>query len=412
MPNKKKWSLFFPPLWWQYMRSNSDFLLCIRPLSKYPKKIYNSHYSPPGYGIPPGSTQQAHCFHPKHLYGLFLFPGKIVQWFFLFAAILPFFVFVPFLFSSSSQSPSLTTYSIYIGAFWLLSYLFYIVLYRVRMSPVLSNAWEKWPTSAYHLFLSVPHHVSIKEKKWDKNEDEYLYWHPDIQGNMFRQTTEFAPNTQSLQEVILDFAIFEFFFQRPDKEEAKEKNEQADKENDEKARFERHEKAINEKNWYLYLFSPIWLNYILILFFLMVMTYYSIDVSDLAKTCVELNCTSAQVSNQNYWRPSTVLPYSFMPVILIWFALSLWYTRSILNGLEQLHKKVRQGAFNTHLDLVPQQILNELANIPSSEQVNAGMQNIKKLISVISGIALIGFLGLLEVLSQAYGSAPTFFSHL
>ena len=72
MPYKKMKKLFLPPMWWQYARSKSDFLLRVGPLSKYQERnMPSSHYPPPGYGTPPGSPVPKNAFVPSYRYGFF-----------------------------------------------------------------------------------------------------------------------------------------------------------------------------------------------------------------------------------------------------------------------------------------------------------------------------------------------------
>jgi len=397
MLNKRIRRLFSSPLWWQHMWSDSDFLLRIGALSKYQsKKVPKSTYSPPGYGLPPGRLEEEELSPPKKQsrYGLFLFPGRISKWFLRISLSLPFLIFSPFLIHEANKY----CYGIYfyvpaIMIYWALSLGIYYWAYYKRMSPVLSKAWEKWPPAAYHLFLSVPHKITLE--KQDKNKDEFLYWQPDVHSNMSRQTTVFAKNTQSLQEVILNFSIFEFFFQRPEKK-TQSKIEMLKNESD-KQQDDQETDVINGRNWFSYFFTPIWVSYALILFFLFFMTALPVKALD-------------QHSNQAHsWFVLANLPYNFLPVIVIWFVFSLFYIQHIISGLEDLHNKVREGVFDSHLERVPQAILQELANIPKEQHINEGIQYIKRAMGWLSSIALLGFLGLLEVLSQGYGSQAMYF---
>ena len=82
----------------------------------------------------------------------------------------------------------------------------------------------------------------------------------------------------------------------------------------------------------------------------------------------------------------------------------------IIHSLENMHRKIRKGAFDAHLELVPQPILQALSNIPEPHHIEAGIQHIKRTMGWISSIALIGFLAIVEIFSQAYGSNPAIFT--
>ena len=393
MQKKGTFKWFMPPLWWQFMRSKHNFLLRIAPNSRYKHKEHDqSYYPPPGYGIPPGSLSHNNSFTPQHSYALFLFPGNILFSFLWYSIILPFFIFIP-VYRTQISLPffdfGISAYAVFICVYWLFSYLFYLLLYHHFMPPVLSSVWEKWPVPANHLFLSVPHHVCVREK-WTK-EDEDIYWQPDVQNDMRRQTSEFAPDTQSLQEILLNFAVFEFFFERPSSEATTLDN---------RHKLISYENIIKEKSWYYYLFTPIWLNFLMITVSLLILVLLPVYLPD--KSPCDMTAKD--------WIPIANLPYNFIPVIIIWFILSLSYMSKMITSLDHMHKKIRKGFFNAHLEYVPQAILQELSNIPEPEHIDEGMKYIKRILGWISSIALIGFFAILEVLSQAYGNQPITFA--
>ena len=96
--------------------------------------------------------------------------------------------------------------------------LFYFFIYRCSIPPVLNNVWPLWPEPSYRLLQSVPHKVTLSSKDEGLQSDS-LYWSPRekrSQVPLFRQPQEYAQETPTLQNVLLDFAIFElFFFSKP-----------------------------------------------------------------------------------------------------------------------------------------------------------------------------------------------------
>ena len=415
MSARPRFKQLFPPLWWQFMLSRHDFLLRIAPNTRYKCKDYDqSHYPPPGYGLPPGSSLHNNKrFIPTHQYALFLFPGKLAHSFLWFSILLPLLIFLPVFdvfFPLPFFSFEIPAYAFCIFSYWLFSYLFYLILYHYLMPPVLSSVWEKWPVPANHLFLSVPHQVSVYEK-WD-TEQENIYWQPDEINHLYRQTSEFAPDTQSLQEILLNFAVFEFFFKRPNPPVNRVHETRTDANDtladnpsvvnppawqqvpNKAAQAASYEKIIKEKEWYTYLFTPVWMNYGLIIIALLFLVLLPV-------------CSN---SPDRTWIPFANLPYNFIPVILLWLLLSFRYMTKIIHSLENMHRKIRKGAFDAHLELVPQPILQALSNIPEPHHIEAGIQHIKRTMGWISSIALIGFLAIVEIFSQAYGSNPAIFT--
>lgn len=402
------------PLWWQFMRSRHDFLLRVSPNSHYKYKEYaQSTYPPPGYGLPPGNrnTSPQKAFQPKHQYALFLFPGKLVQYFLWFSLLLPPFIFLPLLNQTITlpvKDISISAYIVSICTFWLISYLFYLFLYRYFIPPVLSRVWEKWPTPANHLFLSVPHHVCVYEKH--SKEDENIYWQPDKQSPLYRQTSESAPDTQNLQEVLLNFAVFDFFFKRPQAQPKDQENNDTHAASHPESNLQpvinmlagNLDKTIKENHWFFYLFTPIWLNYGLIVLSLLILTFWPTVIPS---TKYALQCAEAALT----WSPGANLPYNFISVILTWLFLSFIYMKKIIGSLEKMHRQIRQGTLDAHLELVPQPILKELTNIPAPQHIDSGIQHIKRTMGVISSVGLVAFLGIIEIFSQAYGSSPDCF---
>ena len=393
----RRWFRFLYRLnWWQFLFSRSDFLLSVRPKpwGIFRKNSQNSRYfPPPGYGIPPGhkGLLGSGFYTPKNEYGVYLYPAKLQILFFLFSVFLPLSLFLPLLREGQSGS-----YWGMMFVYWLLSFSMYYFLFNKLMPVSLDNVWKKWPIPAYELFLSVPHTVHVsrsdrytKEKKVYKKVRRHIFWNPDVQRPMYRQSTEHSPDMQSLQELILNLALFEFLFhkKKPTNDFSKDNVQQ-------KNSITRAMETLREERWFIYLFAPVWINFFLI--------SVSLSAFVMLKTVI--------CAESGDWHVVANFPYNFLFSIFTWVLLTAFYVVKILSSLKQLSKKIREGYFNAQLQLIPQQILNELSYIPSHEEIETGMLHLRKIFGWISSVALIGFLAVLEVLSQAYGSSIVFFT--
>jgi len=231
--------------------SKNDFILKVGPLDNWYTRIFRfimrteverNYFPPPGYGIPPKFLNSQ---NPYVEYGLFLWPGKLTREFFYFILLVNSIALLPYL------SPWLRNYSIgySIGLVILVSLIVSLLFRAVFMliPPVLSQVWQKWPESQYDKFLTVPHKVNLKYS--DKNrKHEGIYWRPDKATPMRHQSSTYASGMNTLQEVMLHLAIFDFFFS---------KKEVSDEENS--------YQSIRIKNWIIYLLSPVWISYGLLL---------------------------------------------------------------------------------------------------------------------------------------------------
>ena len=400
----------YRPYWWQFLTANSNFLLVIRPK---PWQIFKNKSSasldfpPPGYGIPAGYKKlgSSDNYEPVREYGLYLFPGKLLRWFILFALILPFVLFSPL---KGGDIP----YFLMIFVYLVLSFLIYYFLFKKLIPASLSNVWRKWPISAYELFLSVPHSIYIShcdryQKKGTekgvnqyKKIKEYIFWRPDVKSPLWRQSTEHSPNMQSLQELILNLALFELLFH---KKNTVEKNKKV-----KKKRYDDFTslKTLHEMRWYVYLFSPIWINLVLILF--SIGFFALLKTNDSPSESIVENILG--LSSPDSWHIIANFPYNFIFAVSAWYIFTVFYSVYIINYLSELSEKISDGLFDNNLHLIPQQILNELSYIPSHNEIEAAMHHLRKILSWISSVVFIGLMAILEVLSQAFGDNKVTFS--
>jgi len=384
-------------LWWQFLFSKSDFLLTIRPKAWQlhgTKHLRSLSFPPPGYGVPLG--YKTNNYQPKKEYALFLLPGALQLWFLAFTISLPIFLFLPLIRNKTGED-----WSSYLGMIFiylLVSLAIYYILYKKIISPSLTSVWEKWPIPAYELFLSVPHSVHISrcdnpDKKY-KPIKKHVFWRPDVKSAMYRQSTEHSPDMQTLQELILNLAIFEFLFHKQEKQSSTKNDKLLEKDTISTM------KTIREQNWYLYLFAPVWINFLLI------------SLSLLMFVSLTTNVQPTYPNQTHSWSIIANFPYNFLFAIFTWFILTAFYFAKVLNSLSVLSKKVQKGYFNAHLELIPQQILNELSYIPSHGEIETAMLHLRKMLGWISSVALIGLMAVLEVLSQAYGDSTVIFNFL
>lgn len=359
----KNWLLqprgFF--LKFNFLLTKTDFVLRISRLhSRHKKHNRGAYFPPPGYGIPPGKKAPPSAYEPDHEYGLFLIIGKIRIWLLAYFS-MAFFLLLPTL---KQGGWSYVGYLIFFG---ILSYSLYRLIYYF-MPPVLNEVWKCWPLTAYRQFLSVPHLIELKGEDRDNVSDKqsYLFWQPDKSAWLSRQTTQYAPGSRSLQEVILDMAVFELFFNP----------------NPSQNKHPKAARSINAKNAFLYLLSPVWGSYILLL--ISALLFLWLDQSD---------CCGSKIM---------CFPYSFVPAILIWLVISAMYVSSLFKKLSRMGDKIASGYYQSHFDLVPPQILMALSQIPTSRQIRRAVNQLWGLLNVIGGLAVVIFLAMLEVIAGAY----------
>lgn len=95
-------------------------------------------------------------------------------------------------------------------------------------------------------------------------------------------------------------------------------------------------------------------------------------------------------------------PYNFAWAGFFWFGLSSWFIMRRINLLKKQKKAVLSGYYETHLELVPQQILNTITQIPDKKQIRDGLEKIQKILHTIQTAGLVTLLMLIEIFSSPY----------
>ncbi len=248
-------------------------------------------------------------------------------------------------------------------AIFIFRYLFHTI------PPVLFKTWSKWPESQYGLFLNVPHKVDLTLQ--DHSKKRNTYWDPDTATPASQQALHYAQDRHSLQEVILNLALFDFLFRK--------KSEIA-KEGAKNSLYS----SVKMDNWLRYFLSPVWISYSLLIFILF--GFLLILPND-------INTGSQSGMLLNY-------PNNFALAVIIWFLISYTFIQSRIKHLEVLYTRIHKGYYHSHLELVPQQILNDISQIPSQEQLSEAIEKMQTLLNYILIGALPSFLLLLEIFSN------------
>ena len=69
-----------------------------------------------------------------------------------------------------------------------------------------------------------------------------------------------------------------------------------------------------------------------------------------------------------------------------------------------MQKEIREGYYNTHLHLIPQQILSVLAKIPSDTQISQGIKQVESMLRLVQAAALVTFFILIEIFSSGFSN--------
>lgn len=370
--------------------SNNDFILRVAPLRDKTQSYYRNYFPPPLYGTPPHKmaslSKEEKEYYKKEKYGLFLWPDYLYKdinyytWLLL-AAVLPF-VFLYWYSDKTSQ-----IYNMVYGATLLLLVLMVslrivFILFALFSPSVLNKVWPLWPESQYHRFLTVPHFTDIARKdhkdRKDKKHTHNPYWKPDKSSPLSHQPMYYRKGKNTLQEVMLHLAIFDFLFHQ--------KNEIG--------KDEAATKSLKLRGWF-YLLSPAVITYFLLLICFFISVYfYPNQLHDLC--CLKDKCTITQI-------PALFrLPYFYTLLIIAWSLLTFKMIMRQMRFLERLRKEVREGYYDVHLELIPQQILNVVSDIPSDKQISHGIGEMEKVLRFIQAGALASFFILLEIFSSAF----------
>lgn len=360
-----------------FFLSQTNFILRVAPLRRH-QKGKKTYFPPPGYGVPASKkTQFEHS--PQQLakitkvaeYGFYLTPSKLARDYFFISLLLALIIFSPLVSVHLGEDDPNPVWWMYYGIA-IVSYLiiigvFYFVIYRYFMPPVLTNIWPLWPEPSYRLLQSVPHKVKLADND-QALESDSLYWSPKPQRSLFRQPQEYAKETPTLQNVLLDFAIFElFFFSKPKllnfnhygvSDEAKSTTSR------------------NELIWFYWL-SPVFVNYFMLLLML--------PIAWFTLTNIPAECFFIEPKQ------------SLSLALITWAIVTYWFIKARLLGrLERLKEKVEQEYFVCHLDLVPQQILKHIEGIPEAKHIKNYIADIENLLNWMLGFSAVIYIGIID----------------
>ena len=394
--------------------NRSDFILRVSPLKNRHQSDKKDYFPPPGYGIP--KSEQAQFNHPKALsdetlgkYGFYLSPGRLARDYFWMSLVLAALMFSPLInFKTINIGDwEVAWYCLYGGAilsYLLLLGLIYFWIYYWRMTPVLTSIWPLWPEPSYHLLQSVPHkvHLTCQDKSINDDGDDSkrsIYWHPKPLAPLSRQPQQYAKGTPTLQNVLLDFAVFEFFFfgksrVQADKKSDKQAGKQAGKSDKQLVEYGNR----NEVSWFYWL-SPVVINYLMLVLMLPVtwilLSHIELQCSSLNKgelliQALKLKCTD----EVNFLiEPKQALSFS----IMAWAGLTYWFMKGrLLKKLTGLKDKVERGYFSRYLDLVPQQILQHMQGIPEAAIISGYIIYLEQVLSVAMFFAAVSYIGIID----------------
>jgi len=356
--------------------SKTDFILQISPETSFIKRIFFSkkrkpHYPPPGYGVPPNKAfkLKKEVFPDK--YQMTMIPGGLTFWIFLMLVVLSLVALLPLSFVLVEESRSqLLLAAVFFIVVICLSFAAYYLIYILMARPVLSDIWAIWPEPCNHMLRSVPHKVKLSrgDKNTPKLKKYPIYWSPKSSTSFVRQPREYAPNIPTLQAVLLNFSLFElFFYKKPTSNE--------------------YSNVLNVRNWVFYWMFPVWGSYLFLSLFMIF--YFWIEKTgsnDIAKYALEL----ANLANSNLvegldldqlrenikngsspWGVHTFWEKggSFVIAICLWMIGTAWFIHSRLAKMIEMKDKVSSGYFRRYEELVPQQVLQRLTEIPKEQQI-------------------------------------------
>jgi hypothetical protein len=221
-----------------------------------------------------------------------------------------------------------------------------------------------------------------------------LYWNPKKTHPLFRQPQEYARKTQTLQNVLLDFAIFELFFFNKNNKLSTQTNNNQDKESHNIGNR-------NEINWFYWL-SPVFLNYIMLLLVLIpawmltnlnaenpvwLLTYMPTEI------LTNMSPPPRSLSFTLFIEPKQACSFA----IIIWAMMAYWFIKvRLLGTLERLKQKIEQGYFIRHLNLVPPQILSHMQGIPDIKHIDSYLIDLYRLLSFTMLFAVVSYIGIID----------------
>lgn len=375
--------------------TDNDLILKVAPLRDTKVEAHRNYFPLPGYGVPPGKKKKYED-EQHNKYGLFLWPDRLYKdvWKYVFLILCTLIPFITLKIKSADQY----TWSIMVACIFLIiiafAMLVIFILYARTSPPVLSDIWQMWPESQYSRFLNVPHLSELTKSDDGKKGEQFWhrYWCPDTQTSLQHQPSYYRVDKNTLQEVILHLSMFNFLFVKCDAADIKK--EEAEKPLSQSSvgtflgildyKSSSLYRGLERRNWY-YLFSPAVISYFLLIISLFISTYFYPDNLD------------AQPA------PILQIPYFYIVLIVIWSVMTLRMVLRQIDFLEKLQKDVRDGYYDSHLSLVPQQILKVISQIPDDTQISEGIKQVTKVLQYVQAGALLTFLAMLEIFSQAYG---------
>jgi hypothetical protein len=380
-----------------FFYNHSDFILRVSPLKNRRSSDKKDYFPPPGYGIP--QSEEAQFNHPDALardkvgeYGFYLSPGRLARDYFVVSLVLALCMFSPLInFQGATEIGGwgLAWYCWYGSAilgYLLLLGIIYRWIYYHNMSPVLTSIWPLWPEPSYHLLQSVPHkvHLTCHDKLIEDDDSKgSLYWNPKSQhlAPLFRQPQKYAKGTPTLQNVLLDFAVFEFFFFGKSRKQVynnnKQTNDDGSKQDDERPKKQLVEYINQNETSWLYWLSPVVINYFMLVLML--------PVTWILLNDMEIKCFLIE--------PKQALSFS----IMVWAGLTYWFMkRRLLRKLTGLKDKVEQEYFSRYLELVPQQILQPMQGIPKAAVISSYILYLEQILSVAMFFAAVSYIGIID----------------
>lgn len=399
-----------------WTRSEEDFVLRVAPIKDKSSKAYRDYHPPPRYGIPAGKgealEEKAREFGR---YGLYLWPSKIAPK--LFWSVLLTHSLTPLVFLLPICGfNSITTFSfwaIYLVSLLSIAWLSLIVLNIIfSNSPtVLSRIWANWPESQYDKFLNVPHlstlafkdigkyeqyerrsnalrkKVTDKKSRNDLEDEQTLqglkrYWKPDSTMPMKYQSAYYARGTRTLQEVLLHLAVFDFLFEAKTAETDSQNPKNDSDLNNSPLFFGSVNRHLLKQHSMFFVF-PILIHFFILLgLFLLYALIY----------------TPPSLSND--YGLLLQYPFFFVVPLVSWFSFSFFYAMRVKKSLMSLYSDIKEEYFNAHLDLVPQQILHVLSELPDHDHIREGISNIERVQGLIQTVAIVSFFALMEIFSS------------
>lgn len=352
--------------------SDNDFILRIAPLHDKKQDLYRNYFPPPLYGVPPDKLTGIEG-ETYAKYGLFLWPDSLYKdinryTLLLLATLIPFIVL--FLSGCSFESDNRLYYAIGLLSFLVVCTKVVFILLAKRSPPVLNKVWPMWPESQYSRFLTVPHLSDLDPQ--DEGKKAQKYWRPDETTPLSHQPAYYAKGKNSLQEVILHLSVFDFLFYSKD----------------EISKGDKAKKSLKKHGWF-YLLSPAIISYALLMIAFWVSTAFYPSSLGTGGTSTEIPVLFR-------------LPFFYVPLVVSWSVLTFLMIMKQMRFLERLQNEVREGYYNAHLELIPQQILNVISDIPRDEQISKGIEEVGKMLRFVQAGALASYLMMLEIFASGF----------